>query len=126
MYVKVPKKNYSCYMYHCLSLGTEFTLEHLCWLMRKLDDLAPKWKDFGIQLDVPYCECSKIEVDYRKCSDCLRETVVWWLTNSTRPNSLDLINALNNIGEKRLAHSIQQDLCQGSKLLSIRSNKPDS
>lgn len=103
-------------MYHCLSLGTEFTLEHLCWLVGKLDGLAPRWIDFGVQLKVPYYECLKIEANYRKCSDCLRETVVWWLTKTTGPNSLDLISALNNIGEKSLAHSIQRDLCQGSKL----------
>ena len=86
---------------------------NLDWLMSKLDGVT-KWKDFGVQLKVPYCECSKIEQDYSNCSDRLRETVAWWLTKTTDPNSVNLINALNKISEKKLAHDIQQEICQGN------------
>ena len=88
-------------------------LGHLDWLISKFDCVT-NWKDFGVHLKVPYCECSKIEADYSKCSDRLRETVACWLNNTVEANSVDLINALNKIGEKKLAHDIQQEICQGN------------
>ena len=97
--------------------GIKWNLGHLDWLMSKLDGVT-KWKDFGVQLKVPYHECSKIEVDYLKCSDRVRETVAWWLNNTVDANSVDLINALNKIGEKKLAHDIQQEICQGNDTIS--------
>ena len=58
---------------------------------------------------------NQIEVDYRKCFICLRETIiVCWLTKTTDPNSVDLINALNKIGEKNPSHDIQQEI-KGNK-----------
>ena len=63
----------------------------------------------------PFGECSKIGADYSECSDRLRETVAWWLKNASNLNSDDLINALNNIGKKKLAHDIQQEISQGNK-----------
>ena len=77
--------------------------------------MAEKWKNFGIHMKVPFYECQKIEKDYSECSECLRETVAWWLTKTTHPNSVDLIIALNNIGEEELAHDIQQEIFHGNK-----------
>ena len=40
--------------------------------------------------------------------------IVCWLTITTDPNSVDLINALNKIGEKNPSHDIQQEI-KGNK-----------
>ena len=77
--------------------------------------MAANWKNFGVQLKVPFDKCNKIGADYSESSDCLRETVAWWLKNTSNPNSVDLINALDKISEKKLAHDIQQEICSGKK-----------
>ena len=105
-------------MYFSLSFfytgGIKLHSGHLDWLMDKLDGVATNWKTFGLFLNPHLHKClNQIEVNYRKCSDCLRETIVCWLTRTTDPNTVDLINALNKIGEKKLAHDIQQGICQG-------------
>ena len=93
----------------------KFHLEHLDWLIEKLDSVAANWKNFGVQLRVPFNKCNKIGADYSECSDRLREIVAWWLKNAFNPNSVDLINALDKISEKKLAHDIQQEISQGNK-----------
>ena len=100
--------------------GLKLHSGHLDWLMDKLDGVATNWKNFGLYLNPHlYKRLNEIEADYRKCFDCLRETVVCWLTRTTDPNSVDLMNALNKIDEKKLAHDIQQEISQGNNNYTI-------
>ena len=88
--------------------------------MDKLDGVAINWKTFGLYLNPHLHErLNEIEVDYKKCFDCLRETIVCWLTRTTDPNSVDLINALNKIRENKLAHDIQQEISQGNNNIPL-------
>ena len=57
-------------------------MQDLGWLLNHLTDVAPKWINFGLSLNVPYSQLKIIEANNsRDIVACLRETLSFWLTN---------------------------------------------
>ena len=71
-------------------------------------NVAHKWQNIGVLLGVKYSNLKRIEADYRKCDDCLREMLEEWLNiDKPHPTWKQLAEAVeifnHNIAEKILA-----------------------
>ena len=98
-------------------------MQDLGWLLNHLTDVAPKWINFGLSLNVPYSQLKIIEANNsRDIVACLRETLSFWLTNRC-PNTGKLLKALiaKSVQEKQLASTLEISLRQGDHRKGIGS-----
>ena len=84
-------------------------------LTRDLIPVASKWKELGIELEVPMAELNAIGALFTgeegKAQVCLRRVVLEWLNNSTKPVTRKVLQeALETLGEKRRAEELPEGL----------------
>lgn len=82
-------------------------------LMKELKVIASNWHNFGVMLEVNSRQLASVAADYpRSCEDCLREMLKIWLKNVDPPPSWSaVVDALENIDERRLAKEIRDRWC---------------
>ena len=68
-----------------------------------------KWFELGLQLDIEHCELEKIRNDRRDTDPCKMEMVAHWLKNDLTATWKKLCDALETIGEARVAQQIVSD-----------------
>ena len=75
--------------------------------------VANKWEDIGILLDIEDGHLAKVKADNPMNSgSCLREMLRIWLKKvDPQPSWTDLINALNALGEEKLAQQLKEQYC---------------
>ena len=97
-------------MSHSQPAGQQLTVDDLRVLMKELNDVCAKWYNIGVQLGVSVGTLDAIEKQYRDPSDCLRKTLTTWLKSST-PGWTNVVDALNIVGEARLAAELEHKYC---------------
>lgn len=82
-------------------------------LMKELNAIASNWQNFGVMLEVDSRKMNSVAADYPwSCEDCLREMLRIWLKNVDPPPSWSaVVDALENIDERRLAKEIRDRWC---------------
>ena len=71
------------------------------------------WCLLGINLGVPIHELSRIEQTYRGCEQQKLQMLDLWLQRSYVPSWREVVNALERMGEIRVAERIQQKYIRG-------------
>ena len=66
------------------------------------------WFNLGLNLGLKMYELKKIEDDHRGNDRQLKETLHLWLQHTPKASWEDVVNALQKIGEKRVAEEIRQ------------------
>ena len=97
-------------MSHCQSAGQQLNVDDLRVLMKELNDVRAKWNNIGVHLGVSVGTLDAIKKQYSDPSDCLRETLTAWLKSST-PGWTNVVDALNIVGEARLATELEHTYC---------------
>ena len=97
-------------MSHSQSAGQQLTVDDLRVLMKELNDVCAKWYNIGVQLGLSVGTLDAIEKQYSDPSDCLRKTLTTWLKSST-PGWTNVVDALNIVGEARLAAELKHTYC---------------
>ena len=85
-------------------------------LNRDLQELAPEWKNLGVQLNIPLSTLDAIQGEKCRATNCFREVIREWFDNVQPPHTKSqIVSTLmeNNLGENRLAREIKND--QGDK-----------
>ena len=81
-------------------------------LTKELNNVRAKWYNIGLQLGVNVGTLKAIEKQYlNDPTDCLRETLTTWLTELCLPSPptwTNVVDALNVVGEARLATDLKQ------------------
>ena len=108
-------------MSHSQSAGQQLTVDDLRVLMKELKDVRAEWYNIGVQLGVSIGTLDAIEKQYSDPSDCLRKTLTTWLKSST-PGWTYVVDALNIVGEARLAADLEHKYCQDTSDLSLTSD----
>ena len=62
--------------------NTVLTEDDLHSILEYVWNARANWKNLGIALSVDLGTLEAIEVDRRRCSDCLREMMIEWLRNA--------------------------------------------
>ena len=99
---------------HSQPAGQQLTVDDdLCVLTKELNDVRAEWYNIGVQLRVSDGTLKAIR---QQClnnpSDCLRETLTKWLkTCLSPPTWTNVVDALNVVGEARLATDLKQKYC---------------
>ena len=91
--------------------GPVLTIDDLRVLMKELNDVRAKWNNIGVQLGVSVGTLDAIKKQYSDPSDCLRETLTAWLRSSPCNKWADVVDALNIVGEARLAAKLEHTYC---------------
>ena len=97
-------------MSHSQSAGQQLTVDDLRVVMKELNDVRAKWYNIGVQLGVSVGTLDAIEKQYSDPSDCLIKTLTTWLKSST-PGWTNVVDALNVVGETRLAAELEHTYC---------------
>ena len=97
-------------MSHSQPAGQQLMVEDLRVVMKELSDVCAKWYNIGVHLGVSVGALDAIEKQYSDPTDCLRRTLTTWLKSST-PTWSNIIDALNAVGEVRLAADLQHKYC---------------
>ena len=95
---------------HSQSTGQQLTVDDdLRVLIKELNDVRAEWYNIGVQLGVSDGTLKAIrQLCLSDPSDCLRETLTKWLkTCLSPPTWTNVIDALNVIGEARLAADLK-------------------
>ena len=67
------------------------------------------WQGVGLQLGIEDYELQKIRLSYQEHDDRKREMFRIWLRTCSNPNYLDLIKALEAVGESKAAQQIREN-----------------
>ena len=88
-------------------------MQDLGWLLSqlKVTVMASDWFNFGVYLGVPYAQLKIYQANNQDVTNCLRETLAYWL--SKNPSTEKLVKAINRTGEKWLAQTLQKSLSLG-------------
>ena len=101
-------------IFHCQPAGQQLTVYDLRVLTKELNIVRAKWYNIGVQLGVNVGTLKAIEKQYlNDPTDCLRETLTKWLTELclSPPTWMNVVDALNVVGEARLATDLKQKYC---------------
>ena len=98
-------------MSHSQPAGQQLTVDDLRVVMKELNDVRAKWNNIGVQLGVSVGTLDAIKKQYSDPSDCLRETLTTWLKSSLCNKWADVVDALNVVGEARLAAELEHKYC---------------
>ena len=91
--------------------GQLLTVDDLRVLTKELNDVRAKWYDIGVQLGVSVGTLKATEKQYlNNPTDCLREALTTLLISST-PTWTKIVDALNVVGEVRLAADLEHRYC---------------
>ena len=90
--------------------GPPLSVADLHVVTKELHNVRGKWKDIGVQLGVSICTLDAINKQYSDPTDCFKETLSRWLKYS-HPTWTNIINALNVIGEVKLAADLEHKYC---------------
>ena len=82
-------------------------------LMRELKVAASDWEYIGIELEIEDSDLKQIKSDNSGDSKaCLREMLRMWLSGVAPPPSWSaIVEALDNLGHKDIAHHIRTIYC---------------
>ena len=86
-------------------------------LFKELKQVASKWKNIGVMLEIDSGVLDNIEADNPKnCENCLREMLKVWLKQSVdpAPSWQGIIEVLDVLGEPKLARELKQRYCTSS------------
>ena len=100
-------------MSHFQPAGQQLTVDDLRVVMKELNDVCAKWYNIGVHLGVRVGALDAIEKQYSDPTDCLRRTLTTWLKSST-PTWSNIVDALNVVGEVRLATDLQHKYCSST------------
>ena len=92
----------------------ELTTEDLSTLVNELQAVRDIWYALGVQLKVPVDDLRCIRADNRdRCSECLREMLLVWLTHTTLPTWQMVVDALccAAVGRPLVAERIRKRYC---------------
>ena len=91
--------------------GPVLSVDDLRVVMKELNNVRAKWNNIGVQLGVSVGTLDAIKKQYSDPSDCLRETLTAWLKSSACNKWADVVDALNVVGEARLAAELEHTYC---------------
>lgn len=78
-------------------------------LARRLKEVETEWISFGIQLGIDMDKLRSFEAGpHRNLRDSFAEMLQYWLDNATNPTWQAIFEALEAIGNKRLASKLKQ------------------
>ena len=98
-------------MSHNQPAGQQFSVDDLRVVMEEMNNVRAKLYNIGVQLGVNIGTLKAIKEQYlNNPSECLRETLTTWLKSST-PMWANFVDALNVVGEVRLAADLQRKYC---------------
>ena len=83
------------------------SVDDLHLLMKELNDVRAKWNNIGVQLGVSVGTLDAIRETYSDPSNCLREALTAWLKSSLPNKWTNVVDALNVVGEARLAAELE-------------------
>lgn len=89
----------------------ELRLQDLSWLLFHLVNVASKWQNLGVHLNIHPDRLKIIDEDTKGCENCLRKTLTFWLNQN--PNAEQLLNALNRVDEQVLSATLKERIIQG-------------
>ena len=77
-------------------------------VLKSIDGVVKEWFRLGLELGVPQCTLEAIEYDHRNDVEaCKRKMVQQWLKQPC-PSWCSLVEALNEIGMKHMAHKLSE------------------
>ena len=77
-------------------------------LSLELETVTANWYQLGINLGLQTHDMNKIERDYHGSDHQMLQTLDLWLRRTSTPSWVDVIHALQKMGENRVAESIRQ------------------
>ena len=82
-------------------------------LMKELNKVASKWENLGVMLGIDSGKLDTVKADHtRSCEDCLREMFkIWFKTVDPAPTWSALAEALEVLGEPKLAKELMEKYC---------------
>ena len=111
-------------MLHSQPAGQQLTVDDLRVLTKELHNVCAKWYNIGVQLGVSVGSLKAIEKQYlNDPTDCLRETLTTLLISST-PTWTNIVDALNVVGEVRLAADLQYKYCLTQDMAATHLHTP--
>ena len=119
-----PTPLYTNVILHSQPAGQQLTVDNLRVLTKELHNVRAKWYNIGVQLGVSVGTLKAIEKQYlNDPTDCLRETLTTLLISST-PTWTNIVDALNVVGEVRLAVDLQYKYCSTQDMGAIHQHAP--
>ena len=103
--------------------GPVLSVDDLRVVMKELNDVRAKWNNIGVQLGVSVGTLDAIEKQYSDPSDCLRETLTAWLKSSTPNKWTNVVDALNVVGEAKLATDLECKYCSPKPVSSVPAQR---
>ena len=84
-------------------------------LMKYRNNIAPYWKDLGLQLlqEEHIAKLDVIQANHNKVEDCCDEMFQYWFAVDTKANWNKLIDALKHIHQNATAAIIREDISIG-------------
>ena len=82
-------------------------------LLKELKQVASKWENIGVMLGIDSGVLDNIDADNPKsCENCLREMLKVWLKQlAPAPSWQAVVEALDVLGEPKLAQELKQRYC---------------
>ena len=103
--------------------GPVLSVADLRVVMKELNDVRAKWYNIGVQLGVGVGTLKATEKQYSDPSDCLRETLTAWLKSSTPNKWTNVVDALNIVGEAKLATDLECKYCSSKPVSSVPAQR---
>ena len=84
-------------------------------LMKYRNNIAPYWKDLGLQLlqEEHIAKLDVIQANHNKVEDCCDKMFQYWFAVDTEANWDKLIDALEYIHQNVLAAKIREEISRG-------------
>ena len=99
--------------------GPVLSVDDLRVVMKELNDVRAKWNNIGVQLGMSVGTLDAIREKYSDPSDCLRETLTAWLKSSIPNEWTNVVDALNVVGEAKLAAELEHKYCSSKPVSSV-------
>ena len=99
--------------------GPVLSVDDLRVVMKELNAVRAKWNNIGVQLGVSVGTLDAIREKYSDPSDCLRETLTAWLKSSIPNEWMNVVDALNVVGEAKLAAELEHKYCSSKPVSSM-------
>ena len=103
--------------------GPVLSVDDLGVVMKELNDVRAKWNNIGVQLGVSVGTLDAIMKQYSDPSDCLRETLTAWLKSSIPNKWINVVDALNVVGEAKLATDLERKYCSPKPVSSVPAQR---
>ena len=80
-------------------------------LSSELSDVVGKWRDLGIELEIPSGKLDAIKDDHGSSKQRLTAMLEWWLSKYPKKGWKDIVDALRAIDKEDVADIVQQKYC---------------